>query len=170
MFYLHATIFQVVGISTVNFVGGTKLSTTTGQLEAKKQQVIQAVGSAGVKSTEDTAAQAIKGQTEELQVRRKFFSLIYMLSSKTTVCLQALIAAEQNLKPVGEEFVEAQRDATGKLLQYLCKLCDCKFSDPNAKEIHLKGRRHRLQYKMKVGGAAGVAPRFLTTIVIVVSG
>ncbi|VDO64734.1 unnamed protein product [Heligmosomoides polygyrus] len=120
---------RVVGISTVNFVGGTKLSTTTGQLEAKKQQVIQAVGSAGVKSTEDTAAQAIKGQTEELQ---------------------ALIAAEQNLKPVGEEFVEAQRDATGKLLQYLCKLCDCKFSDPNAKEIHLKGRRHRLQYKMKV--------------------
>ncbi|WKX89329.1 hypothetical protein Q1695_008740 [Nippostrongylus brasiliensis] len=121
---------RVVGISTVNFVAGAKLSTTANQLEAKKQQVLQAVGSAGVKNTEETStAQAIKGQTEELQ---------------------ALIAAEQNLKPVGEEFVEAQRDATGKLLQYLCKLCDCKFSDPNAKEIHLKGRRHRLQYKMKV--------------------
>uniref|UniRef100_A0A0K0CYV8 DZF domain-containing protein n=1 Tax=Angiostrongylus cantonensis TaxID=6313 RepID=A0A0K0CYV8_ANGCA len=120
---------RVVGISTVNFVGGAKLSTMAGQLEAKKQQVLQAVGSAGTKATEDSAVQAVKGQTEELQ---------------------ALIAAEQNLKPVGEEFVEAQRDATGKLLQYLCKLCDCKFSDPNAKEIHLKGRRHRLQYKMKV--------------------
>ncbi|KAJ1373709.1 hypothetical protein KIN20_036191 [Parelaphostrongylus tenuis] len=120
---------RVGGISTVNFVGGAKLSTTAGQLEAKKQQVLQAVGSAGTKATDESAVQAIKGQTEELQ---------------------ALIAAEQNLKPVGEEFVEAQRDATGKLLQYLCKLCDCKFSDPNAKEIHLKGRRHRLQYKMKV--------------------
>ncbi|EPB77889.1 zinc finger, C2H2 type [Ancylostoma ceylanicum] len=119
---------RVVGISTVNFVAGAKLSSTAGQLEAKKQQVMQAVGSAGTKAPEDSTVQAIKGQTEELQ---------------------ALIAAEQNLKPVGEEFVEAQRDATGKLLQYLCKLCDCKFSDPNAKEIHLKGRRHRLQYKMK---------------------
>ncbi|KJH43604.1 zinc finger, C2H2 type [Dictyocaulus viviparus] len=127
---------RVVGISTVNFVGGTKLSSTGGQLEAKKQQVLQAVGSVGTKVTDDPAAHAIKGQTEELQ---------------------ALIAAEQNLKPVGEEFVEAQRDATGKLLQYLCKLCDCKFSDPNAKEIHLKGRRHRLQYKMK-GSHALVDP------------
>ncbi|CAJ0596270.1 unnamed protein product [Cylicocyclus nassatus] len=120
---------RVVGISTVNFVAGAKLSSTAGQLEAKKQQVMQAVGSAGTKAPEEPTVQAIKGTTEELQ---------------------ALIAAEQNLKPVGEEFVEAQRDATGKLLQYLCKLCDCKFSDPNAKEIHLKGRRHRLQYKMKV--------------------
>uniref|UniRef100_A0A158PLH3 DZF domain-containing protein n=1 Tax=Angiostrongylus costaricensis TaxID=334426 RepID=A0A158PLH3_ANGCS len=120
---------RVVGISTVNFVGGAKLSTIAGQLEAKKQQVLQPVGTAGTKATEESAVQTVKGQTEELQ---------------------ALIAAEQNLKPVGEEFVEAQRDATGKLLQYLCKLCDCKFSDPNAKEIHLKGRRHRLQYKMKV--------------------
>ncbi|KAK6731402.1 hypothetical protein RB195_007709 [Necator americanus] len=120
---------RVVGISTVSFVAGAKLSSTAGQLEAKKQQVMQAVGSAGAKPADDSTVQAIKGQTEELQ---------------------ALIAAEQNLKPVGEEFVEAQRDATGKLLQYLCKLCDCKFSDPNAKEIHLKGRRHRLQYKMKV--------------------
>ncbi|KAK6029186.1 zinc finger, C2H2 type, partial [Ostertagia ostertagi] len=125
----NAAAKRVVGISTVNFVGGTKLSSTAGQLEAKKQQVMQAVGSAGVKPAEEPTSQAIKGQTEELQ---------------------ALIAAEQSLKPVGEEFVEAQRDATGKLLQYLCKLCDCKFSDPNAKEIHLKGRRHRLQYKMKV--------------------
>ncbi|PIO64146.1 zinc finger, C2H2 type, partial [Teladorsagia circumcincta] len=124
----NAAVKRVVGISAVNFVGGTKLSSTAGQLEAKKQQVMQAVGSAGVKPAEEPTSQAIKGQTEELQ---------------------ALIAAEQSLKPVGEEFVEAQRDATGKLLQYLCKLCDCKFSDPNAKEIHLKGRRHRLQYKMK---------------------
>lgn len=46
--------------------------------------------------------------------------------------------------------VQEERDASGKLLNYNCKLCDCKFSDPNAKEIHLKGRRHRMQYKLKV--------------------
>ncbi|CAJ0583475.1 unnamed protein product, partial [Mesorhabditis spiculigera] len=64
--------------------------------------------------------------------------------------VQALLDAEQSLKPIGEEFVEDQRDHTGKVIQFLCKLCDCKFSDPNAKDIHLKGRRHRLQYKVKV--------------------
>lgn len=29
-------------------------------------------------------------------------------------------------------------------------MCECKFNDPNAKEMHMKGRRHRLQYKKKV--------------------
>ncbi|CAH1637143.1 unnamed protein product [Spodoptera littoralis] len=38
----------------------------------------------------------------------------------------------------------------GKALSFNCKLCDCKFNDPNAKEMHMKGRRHRLQYKKKV--------------------
>ncbi|KAI1709057.1 DZF domain-containing protein [Ditylenchus destructor] len=60
------------------------------------------------------------------------------------------LLAESNVKPVGEEFIEETRDTNGKLVQYSCKLCDCKFNDPNAKEIHLKGRRHRLQYKAKV--------------------
>lgn len=32
----------------------------------------------------------------------------------------------------------------------MCKLCECRFNDPNAKEMHMKGRRHRLQYKKKV--------------------
>lgn len=49
-------------------MAGAKLSSTAGQLEAKKQQVMQAVGSAGTKAPEDTTVQAIKGQTEELQV------------------------------------------------------------------------------------------------------
>lgn len=56
--------------------------------------------------------------------------------------------AEESVKPIGEEYVEEKRDASGKLLEYSCKLCECKFSDPNAKDVHLKGRRHRLQYKV----------------------
>lgn len=49
---------------------------------------------------------------------------------------------------MGEDYVEEERNASGKLLNYVCKLCDCKFSDPNAKNIHIKGRKHRLQYKV----------------------
>ncbi|CAB3408200.1 unnamed protein product [Caenorhabditis bovis] len=110
---------KVVGINTVNFVGGSKLS-TTGQLEETKAKVIEAVSSAGKPSIE----------VEDPKI-------------------QALMAAEE-VKPVGEDKVIAQKDAAGKLIQYHCTLCDCKFSDPNAKEIHIKGRRHRLSYKQKV--------------------
>ena len=38
----------------------------------------------------------------------------------------------------------------GKVVSFNCKLCECRFNDPNAKEMHMKGRRHRLQYKKKV--------------------
>ncbi|XP_067644397.1 zinc finger RNA-binding protein [Eurosta solidaginis] len=55
-----------------------------------------------------------------------------------------------NIKPVGGEYIEELKDDEGKILSFNCKLCDCKFNDPNAKEMHMKGRRHRLQYKRKV--------------------
>ncbi|KAK0428457.1 hypothetical protein QR680_010819 [Steinernema hermaphroditum] len=54
-------------------------------------------------------------------------------------------------EPVGREFIEKQADpASGKIVNYTCKLCSCSFTDPNAQDHHLKGRRHRLQYKLKV--------------------
>uniref|UniRef100_A0A8C5UE05 Zinc finger RNA-binding protein n=1 Tax=Malurus cyaneus samueli TaxID=2593467 RepID=A0A8C5UE05_9PASS len=43
-----------------------------------------------------------------------------------------------------------KRNDEGKVIRFHCKLCECSFNDPNAKEMHLKGRRHRLQYKKKV--------------------
>lgn len=56
---------------------------------------------------------------------------------------------EDEVKPVGAEYIEEIKE-DGKVSMFNCKLCDCKFSDPNAKEMHMKGRRHRLQYKRKV--------------------
>lgn len=56
----------------------------------------------------------------------------------------------EDIKPVGEEYIEEIKDTDGKIVTFNCKLCDCKFNDPNAKEMHTKGRRHRLQYKKKV--------------------
>lgn len=56
----------------------------------------------------------------------------------------------EDVKPVGEEYIEEMKDTDGKTVTFNCKLCDCKFNDPNAKEMHTKGRRHRLQYKKKV--------------------
>ena len=51
---------------------------------------------------------------------------------------------------IGAEYVEVVQLEDGKIVQYNCKLCECKFNDANAKDLHLKGRRHRLSYKKKV--------------------
>lgn len=59
-------------------------------------------------------------------------------------------ASNEDIKPVGLEYIEEIKDEEGKTLSFNCKLCECKFNDPNAKEMHMKGRRHRLQYKKKV--------------------
>ncbi|XP_052278685.1 zinc finger RNA-binding protein-like isoform X4 [Dreissena polymorpha] len=61
------------------------------------------------------------------------------------------ILGEKDVAPVGHEYIEEiKNDATGKIISFNCKLCECKFNDPNAKDMHMKGRRHRLQYKKKV--------------------
>lgn len=56
----------------------------------------------------------------------------------------------EDVQPVGNDYIEELKDEEGKVISFNCKLCDCKFNDPNAKEMHMKGRRHRLQYKKKV--------------------
>lgn len=57
---------------------------------------------------------------------------------------------DDDVKPVGNEYIEEIKDEEGKMIKFNCKLCECGFNDPNAKEMHMKGRRHRLQYKRKV--------------------
>ncbi len=56
-----------------------------------------------------------------------------------------LLSKVQNIKLV---FCFQVRNDEGKVIRFHCKLCECSFNDPNAKEMHLKGRRHRLQYKV----------------------
>lgn len=53
---------------------------------------------------------------------------------------------------VGLEYIEQIRtDQRGAAsVQFHCRLCDCRFTDPQARDLHVKGRRHRLQYKRKV--------------------
>lgn len=43
----------------------------------------------------------------------------------------------------------------GRVIRFHCKLCECSFNDPNARDMHVRGRRHRLQYKVCLQGASG---------------
>ncbi|XP_072834141.2 zinc finger RNA-binding protein 2 isoform X2 [Pogona vitticeps] len=60
------------------------------------------------------------------------------------------LADPLDVQPVGHHYVEEVLSDKGKMVRFHCKLCECSFNDPNAKDMHLKGRRHRLQYKKKV--------------------
>ncbi|XP_073910379.1 zinc finger RNA-binding protein 2 isoform X2 [Castor canadensis] len=55
-----------------------------------------------------------------------------------------------DVEPVGLEFVEEVCDDKGEVIRFRCKLCECNFNDLNAKDMHVTGRRHRLQYRRKV--------------------
>ncbi|XP_053726323.1 zinc finger RNA-binding protein isoform X1 [Synchiropus splendidus] len=106
----------------INFVGGNKLQ-TTGKSEETKMETKP--------PTTSTAAQDAKTLSESLTA-------------------SALAALQNDVQPVGHDYVEEVRNDEGKVIRFHCKLCECSFNDPNAKEMHLKGRRHRLQYKKKV--------------------
>lgn len=51
---------------------------------------------------------------------------------------------------MGPGYVEEVCDDEGKVTCFRCRLCECSFNDANARDLHLRGRRHRLQYKKKV--------------------
>lgn len=40
----------------------------------------------------------------------------------------------------------------GKVIRFRCKLCECSFNDRKARDMHLTGRRHRLQYRVCPAG------------------
>merc|ERR1719367_1668478 len=70
--------------------------------------------------------------------------------SSQDVTIGNMLPDEKEVQPVGGDYIEEVKNETGKVISFNCKLCDCKFNDPNAKVMHMKGRRHRLQYKKKV--------------------
>ncbi|XP_074525689.1 zinc finger RNA-binding protein isoform X2 [Halichoeres trimaculatus] len=122
-----ASAGKKVNTPKINFVGGNKLQTTVkmdeGRVEAKAESK-----PAGL----STGLQDPKSDISD------------------SLSTSALAALQSDVQPVGHDYVEEVRNDEGKVIRFHCKLCECSFNDPNAKEMHLKGRRHRLQYKKKV--------------------
>ena len=52
-------------------------------------------------------------------------------------------------EPIGESYVEELPMEEGmKVRRFKCKLCKCEFNDVVTYESHVRGRRHRLNYKV----------------------
>ncbi|XP_047447418.1 zinc finger RNA-binding protein [Mugil cephalus] len=123
-----ASVGKKVNTPKINFVGGNKLQTTSKMEETRGETKVEA---------SKPAASSTGSQDSKTEV----------LDSLST---SALAALQSDVQPVGHDYVEEVRNDEGKVIRFHCKLCECSFNDPNAKEMHLKGRRHRLQYKKKV--------------------
>ncbi|KAF4074327.1 hypothetical protein AMELA_G00238230 [Ameiurus melas] len=117
-----------VNAPKINFVGGNKLQTTGVKMDESKVEAAKPV-----QTSLGAPSQDVKNDTPG------------PLSPQS-----ALAALQSDVQPVGHDYVEEVRNDEGKVIRFHCKLCECSFNDPNAKEMHLKGRRHRLQYKKKV--------------------
>ncbi|KAK5609257.1 hypothetical protein CRENBAI_013652 [Crenichthys baileyi] len=117
-----------VNMPRINFVAGSKLQTTAKMEETREEMK----GDACKPATSSSGSPDAKTDLSD------------------SLSTSALLALQSDVQPVGHDYVEEVRNDEGKVIRFHCKLCECSFNDPNAKEMHLKGRRHRLQYKKKV--------------------
>uniref|UniRef100_A0A3B3TB07 Zinc finger RNA-binding protein n=1 Tax=Paramormyrops kingsleyae TaxID=1676925 RepID=A0A3B3TB07_9TELE len=125
----NAAAVKKVNTPKINFVGGSKLQTAIVKADEAKNELAKA------------AQPVLAAPTPEVKVET---------TAETLGAQSALAALQSDVQPVGHDYVEEVRNDEGKVIRFHCKLCECSFNDPNAKEMHLKGRRHRLQYKKKV--------------------
>ncbi|XP_038558775.1 zinc finger RNA-binding protein isoform X1 [Micropterus salmoides] len=123
-----ASAGKKINTPKINFVGGNKLQTTGKMEEVRTEAKMEAskplMPSSGTQDPKSEGSDSLS--------------------------TSALAALQSDVQPVGHDYVEEVRNDEGKVIRFHCKLCECSFNDPNAKEMHLKGRRHRLQYKKKV--------------------
>jgi len=121
-----------------------KLHTKLGKPIPSTEPVVVGGGvkaTAGSLGTVGTASTGIK--TEVTEVKTEVKEEPVMSDSELTI-------SDKDVQPVGQDYIEEIKNEEGKVISFNCKLCECRFNDPNAKEMHMKGRRHRLQYKKKV--------------------
>ncbi|KAM4810646.1 zinc finger RNA-binding protein isoform 3-T4 [Rhinophrynus dorsalis] len=121
-----SSVVKKITTPKITFVGGNKLQSTGNKMDESKP-------SESAKVTPATTTQTQEAKTDPV-----------------ADAAQTLAALQSDVQPVGHDYVEEVRNDEGKVIRFHCKLCECSFNDPNAKEMHLKGRRHRLQYKKKV--------------------
>ncbi|XP_069682507.1 zinc finger RNA-binding protein isoform X6 [Periplaneta americana] len=122
-----------------------KLHTKLGKPIPSTEPVVVGGGikttTAGSLGTVGTGAAGIKTEPTEVKADAK---------EEPAMSDSELTLSDKDVQPVGQDYIEEIKNDEGKVISFNCKLCECRFNDPNAKEMHMKGRRHRLQYKKKV--------------------
>ena len=132
----------VMGTPKVAFVSAGQLTTIKNEKdkegEENSAQQTESNGTASMATTSAPSSTVVQGKVTQISnTANKNNRPLYLPN-------------EKDVAPVGAEYVDEIPNEFGKVVSYRCKLCDCPFNDQFAKEMHLKGRRHRLAYKQKV--------------------
>jgi hypothetical protein len=125
---------------TMNFVGGTRLKETHGEMangfEEERFADSNVEKSNGVKVKQTVIVELNPENMEAKPQKKQRPKSLYEQAKENEV--------------VGSEYIEIV-PATGRNpAKFRCRLCDCDFNDDTAKNTHLKGKRHKLTYKTKV--------------------
>jgi hypothetical protein len=126
---------------TMNFVGGTRLKETHGEVagtfeEERFRDSEGGKAKGGVKVKQTVIVELNPENMDAKPQKKQRPKSLYEQAKENEV--------------VGNEYIEVV-PATGRNpAKYRCRLCDCEFNDENAKNMHVKGKRHKLTFKTKV--------------------
>jgi len=127
---------------TMNFVGGTRLKETHGNVtggfeEERFADAEKAGGKKGPVKVKQTVIVELNPANMDAKPQKKQRP-------------KSLYEQAKENEVVGSEYIEVI-PATGRTpAKYRCRLCDCEFNDETAKDMHIKGKRHKLTFKTKV--------------------
>ena len=117
---------------------------------AKPPQTYTSVRQPTIPKITFVGSDKIKPEVAKVEVKQAVVAKPYNNTYAEQEVTIPRLPEEKDVQPVGHDYIEEIKNEEGKVISFSCKLCECRFNDPNAKEMHMKGRRHRLQYKKKV--------------------
>nr|CAG4650025.1 EOG090X037N [Sida crystallina] len=139
---------MVSGTPKMNFLGGNYLNSLTGPKAAGSGGApTSAAAGGGSVAPASAAGSAASAKASE---KDKETPMTAAAATETALSVVAQWEEDKVIQPVGQDYVEELNGPDGKIIGFNCRLCDCRFNDVNAKDMHLKGRRHRLMFKKKV--------------------
>ena len=125
----------VAGAPKINFLGGNYLTTSGAKPEAETAAV---ASTSATPAAAPTTAPVSQGNKKDGDA-----PMTAAAATETAMSVVAQWEEERVIQPVGQDYVEELHGPDGKINGFNCRLCDCRFNDVNAKDMHLKGRRHR---------------------------
>lgn len=143
---------RVIGTPAINFVKGESLRTMAGEVveiknmektESNEQNIDNEQDN--VDTADDTTQNSTQNQTAVESTQSQTDEQIPLLHEPIPDNIML-----SNNDPIGLEFIFEYRMQGSKATYYSCDLCDCKFSEKNAKEQHVRGKRHHKAYNKHI--------------------
>jgi len=156
---------KVIGTPAINFVKGGSLKSMTCDSDAvieecsKDDKIEETNGnisteqlndqSLNVSVTESNTSIASQSQIDLINDTTINNDQIPLLGDPPQLPMSSISIASS--EPIGLEYINEFTISNSKAIYFSCSLCNCEFSEINAKEQHVRGKRHHKNYKAQNG-------------------